>query len=62
MTVIEIDGKWFVVQDVLAGDVLAGPFKTNTEAWRWVDRCEGSPISRGETVSQWLWDKAANGP
>jgi hypothetical protein len=61
MTAIESNGKWFVV-DALPGSILAGPFKTNADAWRWIDRHEGEPISRREHVAQWLWNKAANGP
>ena len=29
-------GGWCVVDD--RGEVLAGPFETNEQAWRWVDR------------------------
>ena len=39
--------------------VLAGPFATNAEAWRWIDRQMGQPISPREKVAQWLFDKSA---
>jgi len=56
MTVISIDGKWFV------GDILAGPFNTNEQAWRWIDRREGDHAqARSEGIPKWLWDQAASG-
>ncbi|SHF60362.1 hypothetical protein SAMN02745157_2520 [Kaistia soli DSM 19436] len=36
------DGGWQVTS---AGAVLAGPFPTMAEAWRWIDRYEGEPIT-----------------
>jgi hypothetical protein len=39
--------------------VIAGPFYSNCEAWRWLDRHEGEPVSRSEQTSQWLFDKRA---
>lgn len=50
------DGKWAVMN---GSDLLAGPFETSAEAWRWIDRHEGEPISKGESTAQWLWDKTA---
>src|SRR5262249_37305326 len=37
---------WQVIDST--GNVLAGPFKTNAAAWRWIDRQNGEPISRSE--------------
>ncbi|TIP06638.1 MAG: hypothetical protein E5X72_00030 [Mesorhizobium sp.] len=54
MTVIEAGGGWLVVD----GDAtLAGPFSTNAEAWRAVDRLEGSPISPAEKRADWIASK-----
>lgn len=47
------DGRW---QVVAGGDVLAGPFETSAEAWRWIDRSSGSPISKSEDSAQWFYD------
>jgi hypothetical protein len=38
-----------------APHTLAGPFETNAEAWRWLDRHEGSPVSRSEQVGEWMF-------
>ncbi|MEY9780344.1 hypothetical protein ABIA23_001746 [Sinorhizobium fredii] len=56
MTPTRIEDEWFVCR---GSERLAGPFKTNGEAWRWIDRHEGEPISRGEDVSEWVWSKMA---
>lgn len=45
------DGKYLVVN---GGNVLAGPFDTNAQAWRALDRISGEPISRSEKVSMWI--------
>lgn len=47
------DGRW---QVVAGGEVLAGPFETSAEAWRWIDRNTGDPISKGEDRAQWAFD------
>jgi hypothetical protein len=42
------DGKWQVTR----GDVvIAGPFDTNAEAWRWIDRKQGEPVNRQEATA-----------
>lgn len=59
MTAIQDDsGKWVVANREA---MLAGPFDTSSEAWRWIDRHDGEPISKGESTAQWLWDKTARG-
>ena len=55
MTVVSFSGAWFVVG--ADGRVLAGPFKTNAEAWRALDRINGQPVSRSEKTSEYLWNK-----
>lgn len=51
MTPKEVNGEWFV----MAGqNQLAGPFKSNGEAWRWIDRQNGEPVSQSEKVTEWL--------
>ncbi len=45
------DGWHYVVS---AGGIIAGPFETNAEAWRALDRLTGQPVSRSEQVSMWI--------
>jgi hypothetical protein len=53
MTVVERDEKWVVV---------GGPFEiwypTSAEAWRFIDRVEGQPISRSEKVAEFVWERS----
>ncbi len=46
------DGRWYVAEH---------GFDTNAEAWRWLDRQNNEPISRAEDVSDWVFNKMANG-
>jgi hypothetical protein len=41
--------------------IVAGPFTTQAEAFRWLDRDEGDPISPSERRSDWSFWKSANG-
>jgi hypothetical protein len=52
MTVTVIAGRWHVVE----GTTVLHVAETNALAWRWIDRREGSPVSRSEKVSEWLRD------
>jgi len=54
MLVEQLDGAWWVTKDGLP---FTGPFDNNAAAWRWLDRHDGSPISRSENVSEWIWQK-----
>jgi hypothetical protein len=47
MNIIEVDGKWQVVE----GERVLHVAETNAEAWRWLDRRAGEPVSRSEKVS-----------
>jgi hypothetical protein len=58
MNIIEVDGKWQVVE----GELVLHEGSTNAEAWRWLDRHEGSPVSRSEKVSQWMFDAGIHDP
>ena len=42
MTVVQRDGKWWVVS---GKDDVAGPFATNAEAFRWFDRNDAKAIT-----------------
>jgi len=57
MTVVERgtgDGiAYFVVENVNAVEA-AGPFRTSSEAWRWIDRQEGQPVSKSESRSMYI--------
>lgn len=59
-SVIHRDGAWHIC---IRGDILAteGPFTTSAEAWRRVDRLEGSPISPAEKRSDYVVDKILKG-
>lgn len=48
------DGQW---QVVFRGAVLAGPFSTDADAWRWIDRHEGQPVSASEKRGEWSWNE-----
>ena len=58
MTPTQKDGKWFVESRAQEVD---GPFDTNAEAWRWIDRQEGQPISQAEKRAEWIFAKSAGG-
>jgi hypothetical protein len=45
-------GEWCVFE---GAQTLAGPFEMNAEAWRWLDRYEGSRVSRSEDVGEWMF-------
>ena len=57
-SVATTDTGKFVVRE--NGVEIAGPFETNAEAWRWLDRRDGEPISRQEKVSEWLNEQWLN--
>ena len=48
--VTEIVGRWVAVLP----DGRRETFMTNAEAWRWIDRRNGEPISRSEDVAEWF--------
>jgi hypothetical protein len=50
-TVIETSNGWAVVRE-RDRHVLADGFRTNSAAWRWIDRQDGEPISRAEHVAR----------
>jgi hypothetical protein len=53
-TVINAGNDWHVIDG--NGRVIQ-VFANNAEAWRWIDRQDGTPISRREVVSDWLFHK-----
>lgn len=40
---------------------VAGPFSTNSEAWRWIERHEGEPVSASEKRAEFGFAQAAKG-
>lgn len=48
---------------VLSGDhtVMAGPFGTNAEAWRALDRLDGQPINPAEKRTDFATSRALRG-
>ena len=39
------------------GRAIAGPFATHADAWRWLDRQTGEPISKREDIADWSWQR-----
>jgi hypothetical protein len=56
MRVVLIGDEWFVVGPLI------GPFKSNADAWRWINKCEGYPVSRPESVPSDLWNTVPAAP
>ena len=46
-----ISGPWAVVSDT--GELVK--FACNADAWRWIDREAGSPLSPAQARSAYLW-------
>ncbi|WP_117195111.1 hypothetical protein [Rhizobium terrae] len=62
MTPKEISGTWWVSWIDQRGELnSAGPFTTNGEAWRWIDRHEGQPLSKAEDRGDWAFGEIAGG-
>lgn len=40
---------------------VAGPFATNAEAWRWIERHEGEPVSPSEKRAEFGFSRPVNG-
>jgi len=55
LTVAQIDQGWIV--QCARGAMLTGPFATNGEAWRALDRLERQPISPQEKLVDFLWER-----
>lgn len=55
MTIIRIDAGWIV--QASDGSIAAGPFPTNAEAWRALDRIERQPVSPQEKRTDWMWEQ-----
>jgi hypothetical protein len=58
-SIVRIDDGWVV--QCGQGAVLAGPFATNAEAWRVLDRLERKPVSPAEDKVDWLWSLSTGG-
>lgn len=59
MTVTQLaDGQWAVTQ---ADAVVAGPFATMAEGWRWIDRRSGEPLNPAERKTDWIVGKILTG-
>jgi hypothetical protein len=61
MTVVQTPAGWIVTHSATSKTVLAGPFATMAEGWRWIDRRTGEPISKREDRSQWFFDNQMGG-
>lgn len=53
LTGAQIDEGWIV--QCARGAMLAGPFASNGEAWRALDRLERKPVSPAEDKVDWMW-------
>ncbi|WIJ26612.1 hypothetical protein [Devosia sp. RR2S18] len=49
------DGRWAVVND--AGETVS-VHRTNSEAWRALDRLANEPINRREDIADWAWRRS----
>jgi hypothetical protein len=56
MIVTETRGGWSVV----ACGVILQTFATHAQAWRWIDRQRGEPISDSENISDWVARKVSS--
>ena len=54
MDVVQTPEGWVVMRN---SEIVDGPFATNGEAWRALDRRTGDPVSRSEKTSEWLWQQ-----
>lgn len=61
MTVIHTADGWIVTYSAKSKAVIAGPFETMAEGWRWIDRSSGESLSRSEETAEWSWQKRVNG-
>lgn len=52
------DGGYCVMN---GASIVAGPFNTNSDAWRALDRLEGDPINPAEKKSEWIASKIIGG-
>lgn len=48
MTPTQIGAEWFIIRGT---EQLAGPFQSNSDAWRWIDRAEGETVGVSEEKS-----------
>ncbi len=46
-------GKFYVLS---GQEIMAGPFDTNSEAWRQLDRMTGAAVSKAEDTAEWVWN------
>ena len=56
----QADGRYVVLGD--DGATIAGPFDTNSEAWRWIDRQEDEPVSKSEAKTDAFLERMFKGP
>lgn len=65
LRVVGIEDRFVVIEGHSPNDsrMVAGPFPTNAEAWRALDRLEGEPISPAEKRADWISTKIlSSGP
>jgi hypothetical protein len=53
MTVTK-NGRWW---DVIQHGVVVESFTTNAAAWRYIDRCDGDPVSKGQQRPEFWWER-----
>lgn len=51
------DGKWFAID----GERTEGPFDTNSQAWRAMDRLAMEPVNREENTTDWRLTREMRG-
>jgi hypothetical protein len=57
MTIEHADDGWWLVE----GERRQGPYGSNAEAWRALDRMEGQPLNRAESVTDWRLQREMRG-
>jgi hypothetical protein len=55
VTIVKTAEGWCVVDE--QGVAIAGPFATNSEAWRAQDRMERQPVSPQEKRTDFMWQQ-----
>ena len=55
------EGTWGVYRGLHGKVAIAGPFAMNAEAWRWIDRQQGAPVSKAEQRGEWQFNQHAGG-
>lgn len=60
MTPRQVNGFWWIdYRDARGEHHQVGPFDTNSQAWRWIDRHHCQPVSKAEDRGDFAFDRSA---